>query len=228
MSDTPDLTMYYRIHAAMTSSGERLADAVACLRPGERRRAGALAKWFAGFGGELRAHHEVEDEVFFPALAARLQGFDDDEAKLAADHVELDHLIDAMGTALTRLANPRLGWVSVQEEAERLADGLRDHLAAHLAYENEEILPLFARHFTAEEYEALDAQAVEHVSLRQMVFTLPWLMAGLDDEAQAELRAEAPKPLVLLWKASRRRYARLDALAFGAEARRRAAVGSPQ
>ena len=220
MSDTPDLTMYYRIHAAMTSSGERLADAVACLRPGERRRAAALATWFAGFGGELRAHHEVEDQVFFPALAERLDGFDDDEAKLAADHVELDHLIDAMSAALGRLADPRLGWVSVQEEADRLAAELRDHLAAHLAYENDEILPLFALHFTAEEYEALDGQAIKHVSLRQMVFTLPWLMSGLDEKAQAELRADAPMPLVLLWKASRRRYARLDALAFGSAPRK--------
>jgi hypothetical protein len=224
MTETPDLTMYHRIHAAMTSSGERLHAAVCCLRPGERRRAGALAKWFAGFGGELRAHHVVEDEIFFPALADRLDGFGDDEAKLAADHAELDHLIDTMGVALRRLADPRLGWVSVQEEAERVAEELSDHLRAHLAYENDEILPLFEPHLTAAEYDALDQQAIKHMSVRQLVFTIPWLAATLDEEARAEVLAEAPKPLVLLWRASRRRYAKLEAFALGTPRKARTGV----
>ena len=84
----------------------------------------------------------------------------------------------------------------------------------HLGYEDDEVAPLFARHFSGPEFDELNTRAVRMTSPRQLVFTAPWLLAQLDAGEQAEVLASVPRALHLLWFATRRRYARLCARAF--------------
>ena len=91
---------------------------------------------------------------------------------------------------------------------------MRDHLDEHLAFEDAEVAPLFVRHFTADEYDDLDARAVKMTPFKQMLFTAPWMMSHLDDAERDELLASVPKALTLLWMATRGRYARLSTRAL--------------
>jgi len=64
-----------------------------------------------------------------------------------------------------------------------LTDALRalaDHMDAHLAFEDAEILPLFQHRFTAEAYEALEARAHKSLGVgTQAAFTVPFLSAAV-------------------------------------------------
>jgi hemerythrin-like domain-containing protein len=213
----PDLSTYLAIHQAMRVSNEKIVDALATLGEFDRSRAAALARWFKGYGLELRHHHHVEDDYFFPALAARVPAYAEYSATLADDHEHLHDLIDRLQGALDRLATAPAGMDAGgrRGEATVLAVELRDLLRDHLDFEDRDVLPLFERHFSAEEYAALDEKAVKSITPRQAFFTLPWFMATVDPETAADALATAPLPFKLLWRVSRVRYARMTATAFG-------------
>lgn len=193
-----DLESYLRVHRALRCSAAEFATAVGAAGPAARD---AQRRWFSGFADEIRCHHHIEDELLFPALAERVATYDQYGPVLSADHAELDTLLDALTAALAPGA-PR-------DEAARLAREVSDHLREHLHYEDDEIAPLFGRHFTSAEFEALNQQAIKMTPPKQLLFTVPWLMAQLDATEQATVLASAPKVMHLLWFVTRRRHARL-------------------
>lgn len=215
MPDTPDISAYLQIHAAMRRSNERIAAALSSLddAAADRPRARALARWFDGYAGELRGHHTVEDDLFFPALAERVPTYADHADTLTADHHRLDEVIDGLAAALWRLAGTA-DWAATRVEALGLAVELRDHLAEHLDLEDQDIVPLFARHFTAAEYEALDKQAIKHMKPKQLLFTVPWLASNVTEEELAKLLADAPAPIRWIYKATKNGYAKKTAAAL--------------
>jgi hypothetical protein len=216
VTDTPDLSTYYLIHRALRASGDRLAGAVAGLDEGDRRRARTLQWWFDGFAGELHDHHTIEDEIFFPALAAKVPTYAAYEAGLAEDHAHLDRVMNSLRLAIRGLAgNGTWAWhhrAAVEHSAE-----LARFLHEHLGTEDDEVLPLFERHFTAGEYGEIDEQAIKRISPRQLLFTVPWIVGSGTPEEGRKMLAGTPKVMTLIWMATRRRYARRAALALGAE-----------
>jgi hypothetical protein len=199
-----DLESYLRVHRALRASAAQFATAVGTARPAAHA---AQQRWFRGFADEIRCHHHIEDELLFPALAGRVATYDQYGPVLTADHAELDVLLDALTAALAP-GEPR-------QRATALANGMSDHLCEHLHYEDDEIAPLFGRHFTTAEFEELNQRAIKMTPPKQLLFTVPWLMAQLGRAEQATVLASAPKAMHLLWFATRRRYARLARRALG-------------
>jgi hemerythrin-like domain-containing protein len=212
----PDLTMYFQVHVAMRQTSAELATALAGIVDDDRRRAAAIVRFYKGFAVELHAHHHLEDELFFPALAARVPTFEHLSADLDADHVHLAKVIDELGRALDGLAGDD-PWRQARAEALELAAELRDHLETHLDVEDLDVIPLFGRHFTAEEYTVLEQAAVKEGSLKDMLFTCPWLVASADPETRDRIFENVPAALKLLWKLTRRGYARRASYALGIE-----------
>jgi hypothetical protein len=192
-----------------TSAGELAATLAAAAAPDAPptapRRAGALDRWYRGFSGEIRCHHHIEDELLFPALRSRVATYGEFGQRLESDHASLDVILDGLAAALA---------AGDRSTAAGFAVELRDHLDEHLAFEDDEIVPLFIRHFTAIEFDELNAKAVKMTSPKQLVFTAPWLMSHLGPAEQAELLASVPKAMTILWKLTRGRYARMTARAF--------------
>lgn len=216
MNNAPDTTTYYAIHRAMRVTSTQLHDALWEMVDEDRRRANALAKWFRGFCGELLSHHTIEDEIFFPALQARIPTYDEHAAELEEGHHRLDEIMAALTEALDQLAASG-AWRSTRLAALAQAADLRDLLTEHLDIEDRYIVPLFERHFTAKEYERLDMQAKKQgLSFRQALFTVPWLLATCTPEEQQEALVHAPKPLLVIWWLTRRSYARSASYALGA------------
>lgn len=216
INDTPDLSAYYQIHRAIRASAAQLGSALAGLRRPDPNRAAALAQWFDGYAGELHHHHVVEDTIFFPALGERVPSYELHNDTVVADHAELEAMLAELGTVLHRLADAG-GWDVDRDRAREIARELQDHLDEHLGLEDDDILPLFARHFTAAEYEELHQRALKSVSTKQLLFTVPWLLSQLRAEERTPLLATAPLPLKLMWHATRRRYARRASYALGAQ-----------
>ena len=214
MTDAPDTSTYYAIHRAMRITSGQLHAALAGMADEDRARAKALLRWVVGFCGELKAHHTVEDEIFFPAIAARVPTYQLHADELEGGHERLDELMDGLRLHLGRMAQG-MAWAPAHHEATSLAPELHELLESHLDLEDRDVVPLLERHFSAVEYGVLDGAAKKDLSLKQAAFTLPWLMATLTVEEQRRLTAEAPIALLGIWKLTRNRYARSASYALG-------------
>jgi hypothetical protein len=214
--DTPDLTTYYLLHRNMRVSSRRLATAVADVTEADRAERGrALARWYGGFAGELHAHHTIEDTIFFPSLFERLPSLEAYLARIDDEHHELSSLIERTSSALAAVTDVDQDWSTAIRSAVSATSGLESLLDQHLDFEDAEILPLFARHYSHAEYETLEQGAMAKPEMKQMAYTVPWLMAGADADEQAQMLDNAPFMLRVVWLATRRRYARLETAALG-------------
>jgi Hemerythrin HHE cation binding domain len=200
----------------MRVADDQLVAGIAGIERGHRRRVAALSRWFDGYSGVMRLHLRIEDEIYFSTLAARVPSYAECAPLMAADHAQVVHLLDHLGSTLAALANAGGPWDRLQGDALAQAGELRDMLAAHLDVEDADVLPLFGRHFGADELEAIEAQAMKRLSLRQLCFIVPWLAASLEPGVAARELAGAPRAVRLIWRATRRRYARLARRAFAA------------
>jgi hemerythrin-like domain-containing protein len=212
----PDLLTFHVIHRAMRTDARRLEVAVSSATEADRDgRLRAVARWYAGFLAELHAHHTVEDEVFFPSLEEKVPAFADHADRLHRDHVHLGDALARVELAVGSLTGGGADWPAAIGEATDATTGLRDLLDHHLGFEDAEIVPMFARHFTAAEYEAVEDRASKMVNVRTLPFAIPWIGEAATDEEKVRLLGSAPLAFRLLWYATRRRYARLSAAALG-------------
>jgi Hemerythrin HHE cation binding domain len=220
-TEAPDLTSYYEIHQAMRVANDQILAGLTdpTLADEDRRRAEAMSRWFAGYCGELRAHHHAEDHLIFPALAARVPAYAEYAETLAADHDRLDVIIDGIAAALAEMARHGGPWGTAKSEATAFAVELRDLLQVHLGFEDSDVIPLIERHFGKEEYAVIEKQILKAISPKQALWTVPWWMASAEPEAAAKTLAGAPMPLKVIYYTTRRRYARLVKKAFGPGAR---------
>jgi hypothetical protein len=212
---TPDLTVYYLIHRAMRNDAARLAQAVARLRPEDHRGARALHEWYGGFVTELHHHHVVEDTIFFPALVERVPSASRDLDRIAVDHERLNELLERGRAAVRELAGGSDDRRVTHTAAVEVTAELADLLEAHLAFEDDELLPLFATQFTAQEYDGFHAQAAKDLDVRAALFTIPWVVSWATDTEREVAFASTPRLFRLVWSLRRRRFARLDEAALG-------------
>jgi hemerythrin-like domain-containing protein len=217
-TDAPDTSGYLAIHEAMRVANQQLLDGLANADVHDPKRAAAIARWFRGYSDELRTHHHIEDDIFFPRLLERVPEYAVYSGALAGDHLVLDQLIEDLRDALGRWAastDSSPATRAVLAEVTDLAIELRDFLTEHLAIENADVLPMFEQHFSAAEYAELEQLAGRAISLRQALFTAPWYMATVDAETAQRTLREAPVALKVVYALTRRNYARLVETAFG-------------
>ena len=208
--DTAD---YRVIHHCLRIAPHRLAAALTDFEAGDHARARAIERWWRGYAGEVLAHHTIEDEIFFPQLAARVPVVADHLAQVDGDHHRLDELMAAAAAAMTRLAAS-----AARVDADSAATVVRELaelMDRHLDFEDEDLVPLFPRHFTVAEYAAMEKAAKSSLSLAQAAYTVPFIMHWAPQEESAKLLAGAPLPMRLLYRATRRSHARLTQLALG-------------
>lgn len=211
MHQIPDTSMYRTVHRALREAAQGLARAVADAGPARAARRGALARYWEGYAGEVLAHHTVEDDFFFPALVERVPGAAALIARTDADHAHLDVLMEDVTDEMAALAR---GEVAPRLPA--LLDELAGHMDAHLGFEDDQVLPLFERHFAADEYAALDREAVRSLGLgTQAAFSIPFILRAVPAERRALVVAEAPLPLRVLHRLTRARHERLVEAALG-------------
>ena len=210
-SQAADISDFLAIHAMIRRSTRAFAVAVSSTGRLDRRRAIALDRYWKGYAGELHAHHTIEDEIFMPALAERVPTVASHVGRVDADHHELDLLIEAGHAAFGGL---RAG--STGDDVSEIMWALDRLMSEHLDFEDDDIVPLFARHFDQEEYDALHARAIKVIGIgRQAMFTVPFTARWIDTATWARGYDSAPLPLKLIYRATRRSHDRLTLLALG-------------
>lgn len=212
----PDLTSYYAIHTALRRGARALARSAETIPDGDQRRRTALARYWAGYAGEVLAHHTIEDEVFLPALVARVPMATDLLARTDDEHHQLDAAMEQADQAFRSLVD---GVVGAQEEVAAALAAVADLMDRHLDFEDADVLPLFQRHFTGAEYEALDDQAKKALGLgKQAAFTVPFVAHWIDDDVRDRVFGAAPFAFRALWWATRGSHRRLTVAALGSAA----------
>lgn len=207
----PDLTNYRLVHKALRQAADRLAVAARQLDGADRAQVKAFAKYWRGYSGEILAHHTVEDDFFFPALAEKVAVGAAALEAIDGDHEHLDHLMEAVDSEVRHVVKGGGHHVLC-----RLLDELAAHMNEHLDIEDADLLPLFERHFSVEEYEALDEAAIKSLGVgRQAAFTVPFVVDAADPDGQVALLTGAPAPLRILYRLTRKSHARLAAKAIG-------------
>jgi hypothetical protein len=217
MENQPDLTFYFAIHQAQRDALGRYHHAVATLADDERAvRGKALVRWTKGFMRELEEHHYVEDTFFFPSLRDRVASAGATIDGLEHDHRRLDGLLARWPAIAGALADPRAPFGTAQADAVGFARELHDFLDRHLAIEDEDVLPLFWRHYTAAEYDAVVQQAVKKGKKAGLWFVAPFTVDCYPEgQARGDFLASVPGVLRLLHRLVRPSYDRLLATAFG-------------
>jgi hemerythrin-like domain-containing protein len=223
MTTVPDIRMYLAIHQCLRLGARAMAHAVAD-DPVDGTRAAALRRYWKGYAGEVLAHHTIEDEIFFPALADRVPVAAPLTDRTDDDHAHLDEMMDDLTAAFDRLAG---GDATAMPLVRELLADLDAHMTQHLDFEDADVLPLFVRHFTGEEYEALDRAATKTVKPGpQAAFTVPFVAHFADPADLAFMLERSPAIVRIILRLTRKRHARLVAAALGSHATQPELVGS--
>jgi hypothetical protein len=193
MGSRLDRSTMLTIHAALRRDLERVAR-IAGRRDGTdatRLRAALGWRQFTRF---LVVHHQVEDDVLWPALRATVAGHPDQLALV--DALEEEHAI----------IDPLLQAVDAAAEAGRDATSFGDvidelvaKLGAHLAHEESDGLDLIDATLSL-----ADWQHFGQVHGRRLISDastyMPWLLNGADPQAVAAFLANVPPPLAAAYR----------------------------
>ena len=214
MEPTADLRFYLQIHAKLRADSARYVASVEQAVETDRTRRSALRRWAEGFVDELLEHHHAEDDHLFPDLAARVPASRMVLARLDADHRLLDDVLERWAAAARDISRRDRPFAASRDELLATSIELRDHLAEHLGIEDADIIPLFIRHYSAAEYGALQARAAADARKQGIAFYVPWIVDALEGDVREQVLSEAPLAMRLLWRATRRRHAKLVAATF--------------
>jgi hemerythrin-like domain-containing protein len=206
----PDLLFVNLIHRSLRVDAERLGRTVAALDQDDRSsRLPGIRTFFDRYREQLVLHQTHEDTLFFPDLAARVGADGMHLSELADQHERLDADLQIVGDGLTALADPDGEFDANRVKASSAVSVMADHLAAHLALEEEAALPRFEAEVPIADYKRLEIKARQATPHRQAQFMIPWLISHATPDQRNALFRSAP-PLRLMYRLNRRRYRRID------------------
>jgi hypothetical protein len=210
-----DMQTMYVMHHGFRRDLNRFAEAVAKTPVEARETWALLAERWELLAEVLHHHHSGEDAGIWPWLMERVQ--EKDKATLVAmeaEHGEIDPLLQACGEGFRRLAN-------VADEDARAAltvriVATRDGLARHLAHEETDAIALIQTLMTQEEWLELDEEHFkdEKLTLGKVLRIVPWAAYDLDREARERVLDEAGLPFRIVWRLTRRGFAKRERKAF--------------
>jgi hemerythrin-like domain-containing protein len=210
-----DMQMMYVMHHAFRRDLDAFAIAVKQTPVAERRTWRLLADRWDLFAEVLHGHHSVEDDGVWPAV--RAAGAPEDLATMAAmeaEHEEIDPLLESCAAGFRRLGERA-------DEDARAALAVRVHAAReslrrHLAHEEAEAIAIIQRVLTPTDWARIEqAHAAAEGRRGKVVRIVPWAAHRMPREALDRVFDQpGGVGLKLIWRLTRRRFARRDAQTF--------------
>jgi hemerythrin-like domain-containing protein len=158
-ASTADIRDMLVVHQAFRNTYDRAPGLVRVVAPGDVKRAKVVADHVRLVERFLHLHHKGEDELLWPKLQERAPAELEPTLRLMEEqHAQIDKL-------LTETAGLLASWRRDANAGDRdkLAESLTvlgTELTAHLAIEEEKVLPLAERHVTAKEWHQLGDHAI--------------------------------------------------------------------
>ncbi|MFD4911800.1 hemerythrin domain-containing protein [Streptomyces virginiae] len=195
------------IHRGLRREARLLVELIAGVAPGDTARARLLGDHFRDYRLGLTGHHHGEDAYLWPPLMARV----DLEADLV---LRMEDQHERVAASLTAADEALPAWERRAGEAERdtLVSLLAEHrtvLREHLDDEEEFLLPLAARHLSADEWDRLGEHFLTSTPKPKLLFFLGMVLEDADRAERAAMLAGLPLAGRLLWRTvGRPAYAR--------------------
>jgi hemerythrin-like domain-containing protein len=207
----PDLTSLVVTHRAIRQDLGRLAGGLAAIGwdvpPAQAR---AVCRYAAALLAAIRAHHDSENDIIWPLIAATARQAVD-LAPLADDRLVIEESWGRAQRALACFAaEPGASTAALQASISEL----RELAGEHIADEEAQLLPAMRRYLPAEAYRWGERQIMRKATAPGPRFTVPWLARhACDGELRPLLAAGGWRVGIVL--AFSRHYARLERRAFG-------------
>jgi iron-sulfur cluster repair protein YtfE (RIC family) len=166
------------------------------IADGDAARVAVIANYYENVLSFLAAHHDGEEVLVFPLLKERC-----DDAGALIDHMAEQHheALELLGRANAALAAWPAGDAAAQQAAlERLED-LCTHLNAHLAEEEQKVLPLATEHLSMEEWGALPGHGMANFHGDKIWLILGLIRERMTDGQRAAMMAHMPPPALDMW-----------------------------
>lgn len=200
--DTRDMLL---IHRVIRREMDRLPGLIRTAR--DRPRAALIGAHAGEMLDFLHVHHTGEDELLWPVLRPRVSLDGDLIDRMEAQHGEI-----AAAIADVRRQLPAWASSADPETGEKIAARLEAAsgvLTAHLAEEEERILPLVAAHFSQQEWDALGKHGFAAVPGRRRLIILGHILHETDEAERGRFLRQVPPPARLAFNlVGRRQYAR--------------------
>ena len=208
-----DVKMMYVMHHAFRRDLVMFAAAAAATPADDADTWAALAERWRVFSMILHHHHSGEDAGLWPRLMQEASPAERATLDaMEAEHAGIDPVLAACATGFERVladTDP----AAAAYLAEQLT-AARDTLLAHMGHEETEAMALVQKHLTQAEWDHVVEESFDKsLPARQLLAVVPWVAHELPGHALEQVLAEAGLPMRLVWVATRRRFARLEARA---------------
>ena len=200
------------IHQALRADGARLVDTAAALEPQVRdSRLVGVREYYERYREQLVAHHTHEDQLFFPALVARVGESAMHFDELVSQHHQLDGVLQEVATGLAALADPERDFAADRARVVGAMSTMVEQLNIHLDLEEKTALPLMVSNVPAADYKELESKVRKATPREQAGFMVPWMVENASPQQRKAWFRSAP-PLRIVYLLNRRRYRRLAAV----------------
>jgi len=191
--DTSDMQAVHKVFRSSLASAPQFVGSAA----GDDERRALIANYYANLLSFLEVHHDGEEALVFPLLAARAGDHGAEVAQAADQHKAVLGLLES---ARRNVATWELDGDAHAPDAVRSLQELDAALCCHLDQEEAEIVPLAAEHMTVEEWAMLPGHAMGNFAGDKV-----WLIMGLIREnftpAQRDMMlAKMPPPARQMWE----------------------------
>ncbi len=193
------------IHAAVRRDVNRTERALRALRDGDGARAREIQVAWRNLVRELTHHHEAEDSIAWPFLAAR--GFDTSLlAEMEEEHVAMKQALASSSAAIDALvASPTAANAGAAADAVASA---REVINGHLAHEEGDVEGIMGDLEDDPEWKKA-ASKMRPASIVDAANALAWMQDGAGEQERTSLRSNIPAPVIaLLTLLLARRYRR--------------------
>ena len=186
--DTRDMIV---VHTASRREFRLAPGLVRGVPEGDVRRAAVVAEHLDLLTNLLHHHHETEDRLLWPVLLERVP------AELAPTVTLMEHQHERIHAGNAAVLEGLAPWRASASAAdgEQLAQALEEVVAAleeHLGAEEEQLLPIAARHMSDAEWQRIGEEGIGGLRQSQLPLAFGMMQYEGDPEVIAEMLSHAP------------------------------------
>ena len=187
-----------RIHRVFLWAYDEAPGLVRSVSRGDLERSAFVGEVLGNFDKLLHVHHEGEDLLMYPKLAARAPACALHVDEMLRQHAAVAERLDAIAPVRNewaRTADPALG-----EDLAAKYVSLSELLQVHLRREVTEVTPAVEKVITVDELEEMASHGVDAFDKRFVLAYLGMVLATNPLEEQREFIKDIPLPIRMLYR----------------------------
>jgi hypothetical protein len=187
-----------RVHRVFLWAYAEAPGLVRSVKEGDHERSAYVGDVLGNFDKLLHVHHEGEDLLMYPKLAARAPACALHVEEMLAQHAAVAERLNDLAPLReqwTRTADPALG-----EELAAKYEALSELLKVHLRREVTEVTPAVEKVVTPEELEEMASHGVDAFDKKVVLAYLGMILATNPLPEQREFLKDIPLPIRLAYR----------------------------